>query len=219
MTAILALKHDDRIEIVADGAVLDGQAKVMRITSKIFSDNAGRIVVSGRGRSFDLIAGLADGIIMNVQQMGFDAAMVELQRLADAHPGKQQNATDLVMAGFSGNGQPQLKLFCLTEHFGLPPMKVIDVPGLFWGGPEIGQLHIDELDNLSAFGAGIFERARNTPGRDMSDLESSPMFGIGGFVEHVELSSRGVVRKTLRRWPDTIGETIKPRRPRQITDE
>lgn len=218
MTAVLAVLHAERIDILADGAVYDDQGRVLRITSKIFSDDRGRIVISGRGKNFDMIAGFAGGIIMNVQQMGFDAAMVELQKLADAHPGKQQTPTDLVMAGFSLDGQPQLKLFCLTEHSGLPPMKVIDVPGLFWGGPEIGQLHIDEIGNLSAFGAGIFERARNTPGRDMSDPESSPIFGVGGFVEHVELTSRGAVRKTLRRWPDKIGETIKPRRPRQISN-
>jgi hypothetical protein len=94
----------------------------------------------------------------------------------------------------------------------------MDVSGHLWAGPKIGQLHIDELGNLSAFGAGIFERARNTPARDMSDPGSSPRFGVGGFVEHVELTSRGAVRKTLRRWPDKIGETIKPRRPRQFTD-
>lgn len=213
MTAVLAVSYPDRVEIAADAAVLDENAKVVRITSKIFSAPSGKVVVTGRGRSIDLISMIATGIMMNVDALGFDKAMVELQRLLDVAP-EQKNETELIIAGLSEREGMALKFVTLTALVDeIPPRRVIEVPGYYYGGPYIGEFSASDLEDLSQTGAGILEMARSTPGKNLANPDSVAIFGVGGFAEHVVISAEGCTRNVLRRWSDCIGEAITPRWP------
>lgn len=84
MTAFIALKYPDRVELMADGAVYAEDGTLMDIRSKISAGRSLAVVTRGNATAGKLVA---DAIAMRSMASGFDATMEWLQETLSARSG------------------------------------------------------------------------------------------------------------------------------------
>jgi hypothetical protein len=75
-----------------------------------------------------------------------------------------------------------------------------------WSNPQTE----DDFD-ADTDGLAILEAMRHEP-MPSTDPDEPEAFRIGGFVELVTITRKGVRREIIRRWPDRVGMPIVPQR-------
>lgn len=217
MSAFYAVLHDDKIELLTDGAVYEDDGVLTAIRRKVWYSDKIPMAITGRGASkaveFTAMAFLLTDVFGSV-----DKVIEGIPALLDKMAEKTAAATrprmiEMVIATISETRGPVLLYAANTNAYGLDwlePFKLYDV-GREWGGGTPADISgIDASDGLHGCGAELFERMRRIPGPSAERPDLPDIYGIGGHVDLTTVRTSGVTVERLRTWPDVIGEKIDP---------
>lgn len=218
MSAFYALAHDDRIEMLTDGAVYEDDGTLTAIRRKVWYSDKLPMAITGRGASKAVelmaMAVLLPDVYGSVDKV-IDGIPALLDKMAEKTAGAASGARmiEMVIAAISETRGPVLLYAANTNAYGLDwlePFKLYDV-GHEWGGGTPADISgIDISDGLRGCGAELFERMRRIPGPSAERPDLPDVYGIGGHVDLTTVRASGVTVERLRTWPDEIGERIDP---------
>ena len=220
MSAFLYLRLDDRIELLADGAVYMPDGTLVAIAEKIRCHTALPVAVAGRG-DVTMIEAAAESVMRAFSIAGSVDAALPYFKTITAYLSRQRLAEhqhfELLTAFMSESCGPSGLYFSTFD--GTLPACTIDVPPDFAiGGPDIGSAAYARLgmrQETASAGFGpcavpIMEALRQERGRAVDRPELPALHGIGGHIQHAMIDQTGARSKIIHKWPDMIGETIKP---------
>lgn len=216
MTAIVAQRLADRIEIISDGALYDQASIVRGFECKIdrLSVNG---IFTGRGlnRALNLIservAKVADsastydvflhGMRSGVETMREQAAALREDESKDISP------FQVILAGISESDGPVIHTFGNTSEGGLGAFQLHNVPyGSAYGHsiPEEMHNHIVSSGGLRKIAVSMFDNIRNDPDGNAASMV------VGGHIDFTTITADGVTIERIHEWNDEIGRRILP---------
>ena len=217
MSAVLAVQHADRVQILSD-AFAGRAGTITAIRSKIRTSVRSRIAFAFRG---DAVTGawLCRSFAFHGWLHGsFDRtfAHVEEYLAKERSSGQRLRFAEIFVAGISETRGPITRVFYTTGHGGIEafkfymPPKAPDGTVYFWSGPRINNIMFRLSGGLEATGAAIMDQARATAAVDLVQ-GGEPFLAVGGFAELVTVTAAGVTRQKVREWPeDKVGHKINP---------
>ncbi|MDI7865045.1 hypothetical protein MRS76_24315 [Rhizobiaceae bacterium n13] len=108
---------------------------------------------------------------------------------------------DLVIAGVDNDGEPFAKLLASIDRPDQPRFTFVDIPYM-WSSPDI------EESKLRAMGTSF---AANPDVGAIQLVDNQRKHGdvhVGGFVQIMSVTERGITTRVVKRYPDTIGTAI-----------
>jgi len=211
MTAFIALKYPDRVELMADGAVYREDGTLVDIRSKIATGRSLAVVTRGNADAGKLVA---DAIALRSMASGFDETMEWLQKTLSARSGQTPDfGFELVVAGISEEEGPII-LYATTNSYieGLPAWTLLNVGTNAFGGNEVPLVEADFENGLFPAGVAAIDLMRQTPGTNPVKPDLPPAYGIGGHIDHAVVRIDGVTIEQVHQWPeDMVGQKIEPR--------
>jgi hypothetical protein len=227
MSALASMVGKDFIKILTDGAIYTPDGVLVDVRRKVWTSEVVPLAVTGRGAT-DPVEDLATGCVLYADaKASFDEAMQRVQEALDrgaarlASGQRAKNDVELVFAGYSETeGFVQYLCASHDRHAGLPAWKLQRADDLVVAGPvvspaELRAMEIDperlrDADFFDRHGADILEVMRKKKGPNPVHPELSELYGIGGQCDLTTITAEGATTRTLRTWPDKIGERIDP---------
>lgn len=219
MSAFIALRHANGVELMADGAVYeqDGTGTLVDVRRKIEIGKFCAVTTRGNADAGQAFARVVTDLC---DTMGFDAAMERVEDRLKARSGKTPiltSAFELVIVGISESRGPII-LYATTVPYkdGVPAWQLIDAGHELAAGPQIdiSSLRLTQEDmamGLSRCGLRILDAMRQVPGITVTNPEHPPHHGIGGQVDHAVITpEEGTMIVTGHVWPDEVGKKISP---------
>ncbi|NTA35980.1 hypothetical protein [Agrobacterium salinitolerans] len=211
MTAFIALKYPDRVELMADGAVYAEDGTLMDIRPKISAGRSLAVVTRGNATAGKLVA---DAIAMRSMASGFDATMEWLQETLSARSGQvPEFGFELVVAGISETEGPII-LYATTNSYmdGIPAWTLLNAGSNVCGGHDVPLVEADFEHGLFPAGVAAIDLMRQSPGVNPVKPDLPPVYGIGGHIDHAVVRADGVTLERVHEWPeDVVGQKIEPR--------
>jgi len=221
MSAFMAAKYADRVDVLSDGAVYSEDGTVMGFERKIWKSDRLPLVFVGRG---DALATRAMGAAVEMAERlhkTFDATLECLQQKIEARAdsGAEQAALDGILAGISETRGPVIAYFhTYQEDYPVEPFKFHDVPQEITCGsdPEPRALHESGLpmfwaiDGLRQYGPTFFDVMRQFPMQHLAHPDKPWVYAIGGHLDLATVTADGVTIERIHEWPDEIGQKINP---------
>lgn len=218
MSAYVSAVYADRIEVMADAAIVDDTTgKLIGIGSKIHVAPGLPLVITGRGNNLVMLellgafheaakAGTVDGALER-----FGAFLAGLEGRVFTYE------QDVLLAGWSETAGPIHRHAVIHgKPFGGPLLTLNAVESPFLAGTlddeglyEAGFFADDFDAGLGLAARKLFEAWRKKP----IDRPGGPLFGIGGQVNKLTITKDGTRMETVGHWLDAIGEPIKVGRP------
>lgn len=214
MSAFIAVKHPDRVQLLTDGARYNLDHVLTGIVCKVWSSNILPIAITGRG-NLQVVEHIAREIIAEADAAGsvdhvvdsFLPEYVEDLRRA----GLQDN--DWSIATYSKTTGPGLHFVDTGGEFGRNPF-VLQSRDDCWAATELTGKELFDLAGarfitndrsyLDDKGADLMELIRSKP--------TQGYFSVGGHCQLTTVTAAGVETVTLRRWPeDKVGQAISPK--------
>jgi hypothetical protein len=218
LSAFYALAHDDRIEMLTDGAVYEDDGTLTAIRRKVWYSETIPMAITGRGnaKAVELLAmaclltdvyGSVDGVIENVQTL--------LDKMADKAAATESEPAmiEMLVAAISETRGPMLLYASNANAYGLDwlePFKLYDVGREWGGGAPIDPAGLDLSAGLRSCGVELFERMRRVSDINPARPDLPAIHGIGGHVDLTTITASGVFVERLRTWSDVVGEKIDP---------
>lgn len=210
MTAFIALKYPDRVELMADGAVYAEDGTLMEIRTKIAKGRSMAIVTRGNATSGKLVA---DAIAIRSLASSFDETMEWLQETLSARSGQvPEFGFEIIICGVSEEEGPII-LYATTNSYmdGIPAWTLLNAGTNIIGGHDVPLNEADFEHGLIPAGVAAINLMRQSPGINPVKPDLPPVFGIGGHIDHVVVSEAGVTYSRVHEWPeDKVGEKIQP---------
>lgn len=204
MTAIIAQRLPDRVEIISDGAVYDGLRIVRGFECKIDRLPKFNAIMTGRGpsRVLDVFRDQIGSIVGKVRT--YDLALYAIaNNLEMLEPLAKLGPFQIILAGMSEMGGPVIHTFGNTDEAGLKAFKLHEVPyGSGFGHSMPAKMHdlILERGGLRSVAVDFMDNVRADNG------EASMV--VGGHIDFTVISEAGVTTETIHKWNDKIGERI-----------
>lgn len=215
MTAIIALRLPDRIEIASDTAVYDQQQIVRGFECKIERMPSGKGVMTGRGlsRTLDLFleytSELAErtssyDLFIAALRSGAEAFRENVARISRA---KRDNIKpfQVMFAGLSEQEGPVIYTFSNIDEGDLKAFELNNVPfGVAFGNSLSAAEHrrMLNLGGLKTIASRFFDGARNDPARDLASMV------VGGQIDFTVIDQDGISIETVHSWDDVVGQRI-----------
>lgn len=214
MSFLLAHAYCDRVELLTDAAVFHDDGRLCDIRSKVWRSSRVPMAITGRG-NHALIRMLAIAIQVDARMLrSFDKAVAGFERHLSRVTADVPHA-EIIIVGISEERGPVVMGMQTTQLGDVPAMKLFDLRGFAYGGPEIEINRLCYRLGLEEFGVWTIEEARRMPARDTSRPDAIEIHGVGGFAELTVVGPAGVESRVLKRWPDVVGSKIEPPRRRQ----
>ncbi len=217
MTALNAFVRGREAHILTDAAYLDTQGRLIFIGSKVRMLPHLNAVCVIRGESeldgaFTAMFGTAF--------TSFDALAKDFRTAIDnvlsSHDkGRPYAPVDVVVAGVSEfSRKPEL----WTASRGTPPEPVRYSRDRAYISPALGDaaaatLEAQDLDPFSDEFDPVMDGADLLEAQRVQVIQPAgfpPCHIVGGFVQLTTISADGISTRVLRRWPDQVGQRIKP---------
>ncbi|BBD37532.1 hypothetical protein Amn_24120 [Aminobacter sp. Y103A] len=216
MSAFYALCHDDRVELLTDGARYHDDGTLVEICRKVWTSPCLPLAVTGRGGGAveaytKAIVGLSalgtfDDVIESVQRL-----VTRSTRFDIAEP------AEVVIAGISETRGPCILYFATTNAYGLEgfePFVISDAGREFGGGAPLEPSEAEAIrsrgSTLRELGVDLFEAMRRKKGKNPARPDLPDHYGIGGHVDLTVVSSGGCTVERLHTWDDEVGKPIDP---------
>ena len=224
MSAVFAKTYPGGICVLTDGATYNRTGALTRIGPKVWSSETRPVCVFGRGDHEWMRAIAAEIIGVADRSEDFDAVLDwlrgSLPALGPKIGGQTDRIVEIVVAGHSPrSGFSQYVFYSWSD----PTDKAFELKkiDLAWGGArltaedwaEIKAIPMDAFNEgqpwFEKHGADVFEMVRRKPQRRLFG-DGDEQYLVGGQVDLTTITDSGVETRTLRRWPDVVGETINP---------
>jgi hypothetical protein len=213
MTAYLAVRQRNCIDLLADGALYSPDGVVVAIGPKVFEVPRCRAAFMVRGPiepGMALAAAVAAVGASSFEEFAFRAGSLlpDLRKI-------WRDGWDLLIVGLADGGRRPEIHFC--PEGGDTLTLVTDE---YWhAGPDpepdtLAAVGFEPLGDVADFdprahGLPIMEAFRRTaaplPGRP-----GSSFYGIGGLVTHTRIGCGGLTTRIIHEWPDVVGRRIDP---------
>lgn len=211
MSAFIAVKYADRVEVMTDGAMYEDDGTLVAIERKIHVSTVVPLAVTGRGHN---VAEVATVITSIADACGsFDDTIDRMYRLLAMRKGTTvPKDAEFLIAGISERHGPVLLHFATTQIQGYPEAWTIQDlgDGVLAGGSEIPPPELYEGREFKDFGPDILKLARTQKSINPTRPDLPPVFGIGGRIDHTVVTTSQIVVECIHRWPDVIGTKIDP---------
>lgn len=236
MSAFVSMVSPAGCYLWTDGAVWDRTMSLAQIRTKVLLCETGHLAVTTRG---DLAWGesVARKIVARANQAGVAKAFADLQAIAD-----DERASAGVVLGVGGidvfvtgwlegvGGTHRLFRSYDQETYARPgdrvkaaqrkPYEVFEPNPIFWSGSAVrehewARLGLEPrpgerpLEYGQRLGMDLMEAMRFRPGPGQ---DGSAIHCVGGKVDFTVIGEHGAHSRTLREWPDPVGERIDPYR-------
>jgi hypothetical protein len=213
MTAVVAHRLPDRIEIISDGAVYDGLRIVRGFECKIDRFPKFNAVMTGRGpsRVLDLFRDKLGEMLMDKART-YDLALHAIaNKLEMLKPLAKLDPIQIILAGMSEMDGPVIHTFGNTDEGGLKAFELHEMPyGSAYGYSTPAEMNdiILERGGLRAIAVEFMNAVRGDSG------EAAMV--VGGHIDFTVISEDGVTIETIHKWDDKIGERIHPFGPNVV---
>lgn len=240
MTAInvVCQKRHKLVHVLTDAASYTPDGVLAGIGTKVFVEPNWPGVVTGRGTA---IAVPLLGAALSLRFLSFDALVdgIEdvLEEMVDYY--NIQGSAELVIAGISGNRGPEAYMIVTDDA---PPkgcsLEAARASG-HWPAPfRLQRLHdmtCGPVPTVAAINAAVEFAGFEVFGTDDApadvvaglttfiEMQRNSLFDdgicwVGGHAELTTISAEGTSHRILKRWPDKVGELMKPKPDWQIQD-
>lgn len=224
MSGYIIADYDDCIHMLTDAAQYDQHGILTGIVSKVWKSSRAPVAITGRGYR-QLVEGYAQLLTGIVDDAGsVDAALPHWKEaLAFMRDRHREGSFELKIAAWSETHGP--KLYSCTSQlegsvdpdvFGLTERRrgsILMSGDVDWGPVySVAKISIDNPDFLVRHGADIMELMRRCPATLAIEHPDQKLgrYSVGGRCDLTTVTARGVVTRTLRVWPDRLGERINP---------
>jgi hypothetical protein len=223
MSAFYSFVYPDRVQLLTDGASLDGDGNFLGTVSKVLIVPRLPIAITGRGVGTDMVAILQNMeafIDATVQADSVDVMLMAMGWFFDQMK-EQGNFFDVefLVAAFSEDDGPchryvschQHNVVCAFEMLDLGPQICGGTANLGWD--DIAHLNLD-VDAVNApdfplrYGASIMSAIRRKKCRPPG--MTWQLHTVGGRCDLTTVTAEGVMTRTLCTWDDEIGKPIDP---------
>lgn len=227
MSAFLAVKYEDRVEFLSDGAVYHDDGTVEYTRQKVWTSK--RLPMAFVSVGGDLaMTGLGMALELMTLFKTFDEALLRFGEILEKLGSDERElaAVGGVIAGISETLGPVMYGFHTyrgegenATFNGLEPFRLYDVGSEFFGGPvpvprafkESGLPCYWACDGLAEFGADYFELLRRTKMEHVTHPDKPMLYAVGGHVDHTVVSADGCTVTRIKEWPqDVPGQEIEP---------
>lgn len=222
MSAYVALCHDDRVELLTDGAQYDEAGtmrgfaeKVTRIAS-LPAAIATRGAVGPSGKLTAIVEkafAVAGSFDMTMEALADNLVEFRAYDNLKGRAGIDGGDIEMVIAGISEERGPIVFFWSTRDDFA--PGKGLKAYRLYDTQTGLGQSHVlrtDQADGfrrrggLKAIGVELMEAMRRTQAMTISGLQ----FVVGGHVDLTTITVDGARTRRLHTWTDKIGAPITP---------
>lgn len=211
MTAFIALKYPDRVELMADGAVYAEDGTLMDIRTKIAKGRSMAIVTRGNATSGKLVA---DAIAIRSLASSFDETMEWLQETLSARSGQvPEFGFEILICGISEVEGPII-LYATTNAYmdGIPAWTLLNVGTNAFGGHDVPLVEADFEQGMFPAGVAALNLMRQSPGVNPVKPDLPAVYGVGGHIDHAVVRADGVTLERVHEWPeDVVGQKIEPK--------
>lgn len=234
MSAFVAVRKTDRVELMMDAAGVRADGTIGAIASKLVVLPNLRCAIGGRGPMLietqsittpaNIYGAIASSFCTTFDEfvLAFDEVRNQAEPFCRAAFHERWDH-DLVIGGWSqSRDRPETYYFATQAlnpdqaagvlHEGQPIMcsgtmpEWSEVVAAGWSNPESEddfRPHVDGLAILNAM------RGQAEP-MWFTEPQGPLVFKVGGFAELVTIGREGASRSILHRWPDRVGEQLKP---------
>lgn len=213
MSALLATRFDDRVEMASDGGTFDQFGVLVAKRTKILAAPSVPLAVGGCGGNEEINA-LSQFIIAKAEASGVDAAIEELgEALPDRYEVTSPVPFEIVIGCTSEKDGPQIWRFRSLRlgDTALPALRY-EWRGDVSLGPD---LSLEDMQQ-AGYWPEDFKRTAIAWMHAMRAKKSRPEFygeiaeahWIGGHVDHAVITPAGVQIERVVEWPDVVGELV-----------
>lgn len=218
MSAFISAVYADRIELMADAAIVDDTTgALIGIGSKIHVTPGLPLAITGRGNNMvtlELLGAFHEAAKTGTVDGAIERFGVFLAGLAGREFTHEQ---DVLLAGWSETAGPIHRHAVIHgKPFGGPLLRLNEVQSPFLAGTLDDEglyqagFFADDFDaGLGLQARKLFEAWRKKP----IDRPGDPLYGIGGQVHKLTLTKDGTRMETVGHWMDAMCEPIRPGRP------
>lgn len=213
MSAVISAVYHDRIEVMADTAVISAESgDVQALYPKAHHVPGRPIVIAGLSDDARAFATLVVEL-MPVVAMASDVLRDLASLLADKSFQQRHRAPNMVLVAghFGGDGFRQ-HAFATIGGYGMEPFVLSEHQDVFMTG-------LCDQDELLAAGAdaeklaaGLEPHAVRFMSAYRNKRAPNGLHGVGGQVQLATLRTTGVDVRTIGYWPDLLGVPITPGR-------
>ena len=220
MSAFISIALDDRILLMSDTAVVDGEGRLCALSGKTVRWNMPPMAIAIRGLAGDAGGILQRRILPSVRKTtSFDHALERVRAsLRWARPVAERATCILLLAGIQANGRPAqhvvttgpsdigIEPLCLTRMDDIAVCGNLDADGFRAAGLDIAALKHDPIRHGPAF----FQAFRRPVPYPWSDGKA--FSGVGGQLQLTTITAAGCEWRTIAYWPDWLEQPIDPKR-------
>lgn len=211
MTTYFSVQYPDRIEIVTDGAVCAPTGELLRTDTKVVASPFLPLALVGTG-GMKITTSIAGRMIEASRTTGSVDATIE--RLSEDLPYGEEIATgEPFVAFFAGisetRGPSMWKFDAVSGQPEMMPVYDSDNCGPGVTFEEMVEARLCFSASIAESGVKLLDIMR---GKLHAPTRGGPVTSwIGGHVDHTIVTASGVETRQVHRWPDVVGERIRPR--------
>lgn len=213
MSAFAAIAYPDRVELIADGAIIDSEGRLAWTTEKLWASAETSLAFSARGN-----AGACTLTWLEIERIArcgsFDETLLRFQEILSAGlTSIKGSEIDAVIAGISETHGPCLRYFTTSPAVkDTEPFQLHDTGRFCSAGPEPTPKAFERYgfpdrlanESLAECGADLMEASRRTT----MNHNDRDICAVGGHVDLAVVRLDGARIERLRTWPDEVGKVI-----------
>jgi hypothetical protein len=207
MSAYLGFAYPDRIELLTDGASTDNEGRLSGTHTKVWPAHGVPFAVTGAG-NLETVENIALYLRGWAVVSGVDGALDALQAMP--HP---DDDLSIVVAAVSEANGPGLWTYSTRGARAVTRADGFVAMGSGLGADGLASLGLTSADfrhGIAEGGLKIMEAWRSKPCVSPTRPDLPAGHYIGGHVDHTVVAASGVETRQVHRWPDVVGERIRP---------
>lgn len=225
MTLAISLLHEDRIELLSDGAIYEPDGTITEIREKVKVSNRIPMAIQavGHAPAGDILGtffiGLTDHYSFD-ETINLIATMLEKQKGREIPEGKNFG---FFISGISESLGP-----CHYFTWSLPVESYEQFDLIRWSGRELGnssgiteeeiaaigiteEVYESGAFDFRTYGLPIAEAMRRTKATNFMEPDKPARYIVGGFLQLTTITASGTFTELLQIWPDDeVGKPIDP---------
>lgn len=187
MSAFIAVKYEDRVELLTDGAVYNEDGTLTDIRRKVWNSDTIPLAITGRG-DICQVENVARFIIGIADACGsFDLMIERLQAMLDRRHGiVQQHNSEFLIVGISERQGPIILHFATMQIDGYPAAWTLSDCGtdVLAGSDCVPPQELYKDKEFRDFAPAVMEWARQKKGINPTKPNLPAVHGIGGRMDH-----------------------------------
>jgi len=236
MSAFVSKVYPDCIQILTDGAIYDDQGVIRLLAPKAWLSKKLPIAITNRSMHWEFASHASETLIRVADRCGtvddfLDAAravFIRMKEELENHP--DVNATTEFLIACHSETLGFCNMYARTSEAsgsalpidgGYEPFTLVRAAddilaaphGTVQGRPElaaIGREIMASSAGMARRGADLFELFRQEKVAIDVMPELGRLYAVGGRVDLITVTAERTKMRTLRIWPDKVGETINP---------